>query len=401
MRNVYLDYTATTPLAPEVLEEMRPYLSDKYGNPSSIHSYGEDPLEAIGEARETVARLIGAKAEEIVFTSCGTEANNHAIKGVAFQHLEKKGHIIVSSIEHFSVWYAVRRLQKWGYGVTYLPVDKFGMLNPEDVARAITEDTILVSIQMASSEVGTIQPIKEIAHIVKEKKIPFHTDAVAAVGVIPVDVNELGVDFLSLASNQFYGPKGAGALYIRHKTPVVPLMDGGAQEDGKRSGTENVPAIVGMGKAARIAMERMEPDAARYRSLRRSLIDGLGEKIDHIYVNGHPEKCLPHIANISVGYVEGESMLLFLDGEGVEVSSGSACTSVSLKASHVLTAMGVSPELAQGSLLFSLGRETTKEDIDYVIEKLPPIVGRLRKLSPLFDKSSEAEQEMKITAVRE
>ncbi len=399
MRNVYLDYTATTPLAPEVFEAMQPYFLEKFGNPSSIHSYGEAPLEAIGEAREKVARLIGATPEEIIFTSCGTEANNHAIKGVAFQYLDKKGHIIVSGIEHFSVWYVVRRLQKWGYRVTYLPVDRFGMVDPEDVARAITDKTILVSIQMASAEVGTIQPLKEIARIAREKNIPFHTDAVAPVGIIPVDVNELGVDFLSLSAAQFYGPKGAGALYIRHKTPVVPLMDGGAQEDGKRSGTENVPAIVGMGKAAELAMERMESDAARFISLKRRLIDGIKEKIDNIYVNGHPERCLPNIVNISVGYVEGESMLLFLDGEGIAVASGSACTSVSLRASHVLTAMGLSPELAQGSLLFSLGRETTEEDIDYVIEKMPPIVKRLRELSPLSEKSIE--NETKIASAKE
>ncbi|MBW2146771.1 MAG: cysteine desulfurase [Deltaproteobacteria bacterium] len=399
MKTVYLDYTATTPVAPEVLEAMNPYFVERFGNPSSIHSFGEDPLEAIGEAREKVARLIGAAPQEIIFTSCGTEANNHAIKGVAFQHLEKKGHIIVSAIEHFSVWYVVRRLQKWGYRVTYLPVDRDGMVDPDDVAGALSDDTILVSIQLASNEVGTIQPLKEIARIVKEKKIPFHTDAVAAVGIIPVDVKELGVDFLALAANQFYGPKGAGALYVRHKTPVVPLMDGGAQEDGKRSGTENVPAIVGMGRAAELAMERMESDAARYRSLRLRLIEGLTERIDQIYINGHPEKCLPNIVNLSAGYVEGESMLLFLDGEGIAVASGSACTSVSLKASHILTAMQVSPELAQGSLLFSFGRETTEEDIDYVIEKMPPIVKRLRELSPLYEK--HARMETKIAAAKE
>jgi cysteine desulfurase len=385
-RKVYLDYIATTPVLPEVLETMLPYFSNIYGNPQSFHSWGDEPGEAIEKAREQVATLVGGSPDEIVFTSTGSEANNLAVKGLAQGQFEKGKHIVVSAIEHFSVLNAVRTLEKAGFELTLLPVDKYGLVNPDEVARNIRKDTILVSIMHANGEVGTIQPIAEISKRTKEAGVLFHTDAVASTGNIPVNVKELGVDALSLAANQFYGPKGAAALWIRKRTRLIPLIDGGVQESGRRPGTENVPAIVGMGKAAELAVRDMPSRMERFSQLRDRLINGLLSAVDHTILTGHPTQRLPHIASFCVEFIEGEAMLLLLNMQGVAASSGSACTSRALKASHVLIAMGLPHEIAQGSLLFSLGLDNDEKDIDYVVEKMPPIVDRLRQMSPLYAK---------------
>ncbi len=385
-RKVYLDYIATTPVLPEVLEAMLPYFSDIYGNPQSFHSWGEEPGEAMEEAREQVAALVGGSPDEIVFTSTGSEANNLAVKGLAQGQVEKGRHIVVSAIEHFSVLNAVRTLEKAGFELTVLPVDKYGLVDPDEVARNIRKDTILVSIMHANGEVGTIQPIAEIGKKVKEAGVLFHTDAVASTGNIPVNVKEMGIDALSLAANQFYGPKGAAALWVRKRTRLIPLIDGGVQEGGRRPGTENVPAIVGMGKAAELAIRDMPSRMGRFSQLRDRLINGLLSAIDHTILTGHPTQRLPHIASFCVEFIEGEAMLLLLNTQGVAASSGSACTSRALKASHVLIAMGISHEIAQGSLLFSLGLDNSEKDIDYVVEKMPSIVDKLRQMSPLYAK---------------
>jgi cysteine desulfurase len=382
-----MDFYAASPVRKEALEAMLPFFREHFGNPSSIHSDGEAPLKAITQARQQVAHLIGASApEEIYFTSCGTEANNWAIKGTVWKNQQKGKHVIISSVEHFSVLYVANTLERWGFEVTRLPVDSRGRVDPSEVRKALRKDTILVSIMHSTPEVGTLQPIREIAQITREAGVVFHTDAVGSVGRVPVHVQELGVDLLSLSADQFGGPKGVGALYIRRGTPVQRLLDGGAQEDGRRGGTENVPAIVGMGVAAELISKELPQEMARKSALERRLREGLSQRIDHLHWTGHPTERLPGFVSVSVEFVEGEAMLLFMDSAGIAVASGSACTSVSLKASHVLTSMGIPPDLAQGSLLFSLGRESTEEDIDYVIEKLPPIVERLRQMSPLYHK---------------
>jgi cysteine desulfurase len=387
MRKVYMDYYAGGPVRKEVLDAMLPYFTEHFGNPSSIHSFGEEPQQALSRARENVAALIGARrTEDVFFTSCGTEANNWAIKGVVWKNEKKGRHVIISSVEHFSVLYVANTLERWGFEVTRLPVDSHGQVDPDDVRKALRKDTILVSIMHSTPEVGTLQPISQISRITREHQVIFHTDAVGSVGNVPVDVEELGVDLLSLASDQFGGPRGAGALYIRRGTPIMRLLDGGAQEDGRRSGTENVPAIAGMGKAAQLAREQLPQNMERKRSLAHRLKEGLSERIDHLHWTGHPTERLPGYVSVAVEFVEGEAMLLFLDSVGIAVASGSACTSVSLKASHVLTAMGVPPDLAQGSILFSMGPPTTEQDVDYVLEQFPPIVERLRKMSPLYHK---------------
>jgi cysteine desulfurase len=385
-RRVYLDNMATTPVLPEVLEAMLPYFREVYGNPQSIHSWGDEAREAIEKAREQVAALIGGEAEEIVFTSSGTEANNLALKGLAQGQIAKGKHIIVSAIEHFSVLHAARTLEKAGFEITEVPVDKYGLVDPDEVARNIRKDTILVSVMHANGEVGTIEPIAEIAKKVKEAGVLFHTDAVASAGSIPVEVNKLGVDALSLAGNEFYGPKGSGALWVRKRVRLIPLMDGGVQEGGRRPGTENVPAIVGMGKAAELISRDMPSRMARLSKLRDRLIQGLPASIGHVIVTGHPIQRLPQHASFCIEFIEGEGMLLLLNSQGIAVSSGSACTSKALKASHVLIAMGLPHEIAQGSLLFGLGMDSAEDDIDYVLEKLPPIVDRLRQMSPLYAK---------------
>lgn len=385
-RRVYLDYVATTPVLPEVLETMLPYFREVYGNPQSLHSWGDESREAIEKAREQVAALIGGSPDEIVFTSSGSEANNLAVKGLAQGQVEKGKHIIVSAIEHFSVLNAAQTLEKAGFELTVVPVDKYGLVDPDEVARNIRKDTILVSVMHANGEVGTIQAIAEISKRVKEAGVLLHTDAVASMGNMPVNVNELGVDALSLAANQFYGPKGAAALWVRKRIRLIPLMDGGVQEGGRRPGTENVPAIVGLGKAAELAIRDMPSRMEKLSQLRDRLIDGLLTAIDHTILTGHPTKRLPHHASFCVEFIEGEAMLLLLNIQGIAVSSGSACTSRALKASHVLIAMGIPHEVAQGSLLFSLGIDNNEGDIDYVVEKLPPIVDRLRQMSPLYAK---------------
>ena len=386
MRRVYLDNTATTPLLPEVLEAMLPHFKETYGNPQSIHDWGDASREAVDDARGKVADLIGAKAEEIIFTSSGTESNNMAIKGLATAQQSRGKHIVISAIEHFSVMHSARTLETQGFEVTLVPVDKHALVDPKEVARVLRKDTILVSIMHANAEVGTIQPIAEIAKVVKEAGAVFHTDAVATAGTVPVDVKVLGVDALSLAANEFYGPKGAGALWVKRGVRILPLLDGGVQEGGRRPGTENVPAIVGMGKAAQMAVSELAPRIKRLVILRDKLIIGLLSKIDHATLSGHPIQRLPGTASFLVEFIEGESMLMLLNQKGIAASSGSACTSKALKASHVLTAMGIPPEQAHGSLLFSFGIQNNEEDVDHVVASLPPIVETLRKMSPLYDK---------------
>jgi cysteine desulfurase len=385
-RKVYLDYIAGAPVLPEVVEAMLPYFKDIYGNPQSIHDWGEQSREALDMAREQVASLINGNVDEIIFTGSGTESNNLAIKGLAQGQAAKGKHIVVSAIEHFSVLNTLRRMEKDEYEFSLVPVDKYGMIDPNEVAKAIREDTIMVSIMHSNGEIGTIQPITEIAKKVKEAGIVFHTDAVASTGNIPVDVQELQVDALSLAGNQFYGPKGSGALWVRKGVRLIPQMDGGIQENGRRPGTEDVPALVGFGKAAEIAKRDLASRAARVSILRDRLIKGMMEKVDHVVLTGHPGRRLPHHASFGVEFIEGEAMLLFMNLDGIAVSSGSACTSKALKASHVLLAMGLPHEIAQGSLLLTLGLETQEKDIDYVLEKFPPIVDRLRQMSPLYAK---------------
>jgi cysteine desulfurase len=383
---VYLDHGATTPVLPEVLEAMLPYFTDTFGNPQSIHSWGDKAREAMDKARGQVAALIRGNPQEIIFTSSGTEANNLAIKGLALGQQSKGKHIIVSAIEHFSVLHSARTLEKMGFEVTTIPVDKYGIVNPDDVARNLRKDSILISVMHANGEVGTIEPIAEIARKAKEAEVLFHTDAVATVGTIPLNVKELGIDALTLAGNQFYGPKGSGALWLRRGLRLIPLMDGGVQEDGRRPGTENVPVIVGLGKAAELAGRDMTSRNQKLIELRDKLIKGILSRIDHSLFTGHPSQRLPHHASFCIEFIEGEAMLMWLSNQGIAVSSGSACTSRALKASHVLIAMGLTHEIAQGSLLFTLGLNNSAEDINYVVEQLPPIVDRLRQMSPLYAK---------------
>jgi cysteine desulfurase len=386
MRRVYLDHAATTPLLPEVRKAMLPYLNELFGNPSCLHDWGDAAREALDTAREQVARLIGASAEEIIFTGSGTESNNFAVKGLALAQQGKGNHIIVSSIEHFSVLHSAKTLEKQGFELTEVPVDKHGVIDPDEVRKRIRKDTVLISIMHANSEVGTLEPAKEISRVAKENNIPFHTDAIASTGKVPVDVKKLGVDTLSLAGNQFYGPKGVGALYVRKGVRIIPLLNGGIQEGGRRAGTENIPAIVGMGKAAELAEESMATRVKHLSHLRDRLLTELPKRIEHIVVTGHPENRLPGNASFCVEFIEGEGMLMLLNSQGVAVTSGSACTSRALKASHVLIAMGLPHALAQGSVLFTFGIDNSDEDVDYVLEVMPPIVERLRQMSPLYAK---------------
>lgn len=380
-RLVYLDHSATTPVRAEVLAAMLPYFADKFGNPSSIHSWGREARVAVDAAREQIASAIGANPQEIIFTSGGTEADNLAIRGVAQSLKDKGNHLITSQIEHHAVLNTFQDLAKQGFKVTYVPCDEYGMIDPDDVRKAITDETILISIMHGQNEVGTIQPVEEIGKIARERNIIFHSDAVQSLGKIPVNVDAMGVDLLTISSHKIYGPKGVGALYVRKGTKIKPQVTGGIHERRLRAGTENVPGIVGFGEACRLAHQEMPEESKRLRDLRDRLINGILNTIPDTVLNGHPEKRLPHNANISVKYVEGEAILLNLDLFGIGASSGSACTSGSLEPSHVLLAMKIPHETAHGSLRMTLGRSNTKEDIDYVLEVLPPIVEKLRAMS--------------------
>ena len=392
MRKVYLDHVATTPLDPRVLEVMLPYLREVFGNPSSLHDWGDEPRQALEMARGQVASLIGAQPQEIIFTGNATEANNFAIKGLALAQQDKGKHILVSAVEHFSVLNAAKTMGKLGFEVGQVPVDKHGLVNSEEVKRRLRQDTILVSVMHANAEIGTIEPIAEIARVVKETGAVFHTDAVASTGAIPIKVTELGVDALTMAANQFYGPKGVGALWVRRGVRIMPLLDGGIQEGGRRAGTEDVAAIVGFGKAAELAQEEMSARLEHLVPLRDHLIQGVASRIEHSILTGHPTGRLPGHASFCIEFIEGEAMLMLLNAQGVAASSGSSCTSRALKASHVLTVIGLPPEIAQGSLVFTLGRSTSREDIDYVLKELPLVVERLRQMSPLFAKFVKAQK---------
>ena len=384
-KTVYMDYAATTYTKPEVLEEMLPYFTQHFGNPSSIYSISRDTRKAIEKARDRVAKAINATRDEIYFTGGGSEADNWAIKGIALANKHKGNHIITSAIEHHAVLHTCEALKKQGFEITYLPVDEYGFINMEDLKNAITDKTILVSIMFANNEIGTIQDIKEIGKICREKKVLFHTDAVQAVGHVPVDVVDMNIDLLSLAAHKIYGPKGVGALYIRKGIRVENLVHGGGQERARRAGTENVPGIVGLGKAAELAVQNMKEHNEKLVYLRDKLINGLLD-IPYTRLNGpRGEKRLPGNVNVCFRFIEGESILLSLDFEGICASSGSACTSGSLDPSHVLLAIGLKHEIAHGSLRLSLGDGTTEEEIDYVLSVVPPIIQRLRDMSPLWD----------------
>lgn len=386
---IYLDHSATTPVRPEVLEAMLPYFSLGFGNPSSIYTIGQEARKAVDDAREQAARILGARMSEIVFTSGGTESDNAALKGAAFALRHTGNHIITTAIEHHAVLHTCHQLEQFGFDVTYAPVDEYGIVDPHTVARAVTDDTVLVSVMMANNEIGTIQPVAEIARIVKaeaqrrNRTIVMHTDAVQAAGFLDINARDLGVDLMSLSAHKIYGPKGVGLLYVRRGTPFEAQNAGGGQERQRRSGTENVPGIVGMSEALRLAASEREQVASRCLRLRDKLINGIFDSIDRVHLNGHPTQRLPNNVNISFEDIEGEPVLLGLDFAGVCASSGSACSSASLEPSHVLLAIRRSPELAQGSLRITLGRDNTDEDVDYLLAVLPEIVGKLRAMPSL------------------
>lgn len=388
-RLVYLDHSATTPVREEVLDAMMPYFSESYGNPSSIYTLAQESRKAVDDAREIVARVLNARMSEIVFTSGGTESDNAALKGVAFALKHLGNHIIISSIEHHAVLHTCHQLEQFGFEVTYLPVDEYGRVDPEGVRQAITDKTILVSVMLANNEIGTIEPVAEIARVVKEEAkdrkqtIMVHTDAVQGAGFLDLDVKKLGVDLMSLSAHKFYGPKGVGLLYIKRGTPFEPQNMGGGQERQRRSGTENVPGIVGMGEALRLANDEREEVSERCTRLRDMVIESITEQVDHVHLNGHPTQRLPNNVNMSFEDVEGEPILLGLDFAGIYASSGSACSSASLEPSHVLLAIGLQADLAQGSLRITLGRDTTEEDIEYFLSVLPGLVARLRAMPSL------------------
>lgn len=380
MKRVYLDHSATSPLDREVFEEMKPYFSQKFGNASSLHSFGREAYEAVENGRERVAKVLNCKPDEVFFTSGGTEADNWALKGVAMANRDKK-HIITSSIEHHAVLHTCQYMEKNGYRVTYLPVDRYGFVKPADVEKAIRKDTLIISVMHANNEIGTIEPIEEIGRIAHERGVYFHTDGVQSFCKIPTDVQKLNVDMFSISAHKFYGPKGIGALYIRKGTKIEPLLHGGGHERGMRSGTENVPGIVGFGAASELGVKRMKKDSEKMIALRDMLIKET-LKIKDSWLNGHPVKRLPNNAHFCFGLIEGESLILYLDERGIAASTGSACSSKSLEPSHVLLRIGLKHEEAHGSLRISLGRENTKEEIDYVIGVLPGVVKKLRAISP-------------------
>jgi cysteine desulfurase len=389
LSKVYLDYAATTPAHPGVIQAMLPYFGEKYGNASSLHSIGQDARSAVEKARTTAAAFIKASPEEIIFTSGGTESDNSAILGVAYANRERGNHIITTSVEHHAVLESCHFLEKRGFKISYLPVDRFGMIDPDEIKKAITPRTILVTVIHASNEVGTIQPIEEIGNITRTAGIYFHTDSVQTFGHLPISVNELNVDLLSISGHKLYGPKGVGILYIRKGTKLAPFMLGGGQENGRRGSTYNTPGIVGLGKAVEIANLEMVEEGFRLTALREYLIKGLLSKIEMVKLNGHPTKRLPNNVNISLAYVEGEAILLSLDYEGICASTGSACSSESMEPSHVLTAMCVAAEEARCSIRFSLGKWTSQDNVDKVLDVLPGIMTKLRKMSPLYNKNSK------------
>jgi len=384
MKTVYMDHSATTPVREEVAEAMLPYFADTFGNASSIHTFGQKARNALEKARKNIANILGADPKEIIFTSGGTESDNYAIKGIAYSRRGIEKHIVTSSIEHSAILNCCQHLEQEGYEVTYLPVDEHCMVNPDEVERAIRPETILVSVMLANAEVGTIQPIKEIGKITRKRGILFHTDAVQAVGKIPVRIDALNVDLLSISGHKIYGPKGIGALYVRRGTPIVPLMYGGHHEMGYRPGTENLAAIAGLAKALELAEHEREAFYKRMNNLHSMLEKGIVDRVEHVEINGHPEKRLPNILNTSFKYIDGEALLLSLDMKGIAVSTGSACSSVSEEISHVLTAMNVPADVGRGTIRFSLGRLNDKDDISYVLETLPDIVIKLRETSPLY-----------------
>ena len=392
MEKIYLDNAATTPVRKEVVDAMLPYFTESFGNPSSVYQIAQMNKKAIDDARETIASVLGAKANEIFFTSGGSEADNWALKGIAYAHKAKGNHIITSKIEHHAVLHTCEFLEKNGFEVTYLDVDEYGMVHPEDVEKAIKDTTILISIMYANNEIGTINPIKEIGAIAKAHKIPFHTDAVQAVGQVRIDVNEQNIDLLSLSGHKINGPKGMGVLYIRRGLKIENLIHGGAQERGRRAGTENVPGIVGLAKAMELAYTDFDAKIEKMTKLRDKLIHGILQAIPYTKLNGHPTMRLANNSNIGVQYVEGESLLLLLDMNGIAGSSGSACTSGSLDPSHVLLAIGIPHEKAHGSIRFTLGSQNTEEEIDKVIEVMPGIVQRMRDMSPLWEEVVKANQ---------
>lgn len=383
MRKVYLDNAATTALSPKVLEKMMPYLTDTYGNASSPHSFGQTARIGVEHAREQVARAINADPSEIVFTGCGTESDNTVLFGVAERYAKKGDHIITTNVEHHAILHSCAALEKKGIKVTYLPVDKDGLVTPEQVRDAITDKTILVSVMFANNEVGTIMPIPEIAAVCHEKGVLFHTDAVQAAGHVPIDVKAMGIDMLSISGHKFHGPKGVGVLYERKGIRLPSYIIGGEQEKGRRAGTENVAGIVGLGEALELAVTNMSETSARMTRMRDRLIEGIEATIPEVKLNGHRTKRLPNNVNFSIKYIEGESILLMLDMAGIAASSGSACTSGSLDPSHVLLALGLTHEVAHGSVRLTLGDGTTDEDIDYVLETLPKVAHRLRAMSPI------------------
>ncbi|MFA7074201.1 MAG: cysteine desulfurase family protein [Endomicrobiaceae bacterium] len=385
MKQIYLDNQSNTKMDDIVFDAMLPYLKENYGNPQSIYSLGQISKDAIEQARISVAKLINAQNNEIIFTSCGSESNNLALKGFAYANLKKGKHIIVSSIEHFSILNSVKALSSEGFEITYLPVDGEGFVNIKELKKALRKDTILVSIQHANTEIGVIQDIAGISKIVKEKNISMHVDAVCTAGIIPIDVASLNIDMLTLASSVIYGPKGAAALYVKKGTLIKTQIDGGVQEFSKRAGTENVPAIAGFGIACDIAMSEMQKNFDYTKVLRDKLINGLKDKIEYIYLNGSINNRLPNNVNFSIEFVEGEALFLMLDAKGIMAASGSSCASKSLKMSHVLTALNVNTAVGQGSIVFTLSKFNTSEEIDYVIEEFPKIVERLRSMSPLYD----------------
>lgn len=394
MSIINLDHLAANPLLPEVQEAMIEAIKKNYGNPSSQHQLGDEAAAALQQAREQVARMINSPVpKEVVFTSSGTESVNHAVKGVAFANAEKGKHIVTSNIEHNAVLRTLRALKMMDYRVTSVPVDEYGLINPSDVADAIRDDTILVTIMHSNNEIGTIQPIEEIGQITQDKKVIFHCDAVDSVGVVPIDVQKLGVNLLSFAANQFYGPSGVGGLYIRRGTRIWPLLDGGVQENNKRAGTENLISIIGMGVAAEFATREMEFRIKHARKLKQKLIEGLQSRIEDILINGHPELSLPNLVSASVQYIEGEGIVLMLDEENIAASTKSACAAGALQASHVLLSIGRDFADAQGTLVITFGRDTTEADIERFLEVLEEVVQTLRNMSPLYIKAMQERAE--------